>query len=107
MLQDTRITLFLLAELVATLRANDPDLLKRWLYGGIQDLGEPAVTELVLDWLDPFITRVERDRIVGWHLGVRLSQEWGIGSPRSIPEMGEVVSGRSGDEYWSSQANWN
>ena len=48
MLQDTRITLFLLAELVAALRANDPDLFKRWLYGGIQDLGGPAVTELVL-----------------------------------------------------------
>lgn len=45
MLQDTRITLFLLAELVAALRANDPDLLKRWLYGRIEDLGEPAVTE--------------------------------------------------------------
>ena len=72
MLQDTCITLFLLAELVAARRANDPDLFKRWLYGGIQDLGEPAVTELVLDWLDPFITRVERDRIVAWHLGVSL-----------------------------------
>ena len=72
MLQDTRITLLLLAELVAALRANDPDLFKRWLYGGIQDLGEPAVTELVLDWLDPFISRVERDRIVAWHLGVYL-----------------------------------
>ena len=48
MLQDTRITLFLLAELVAARRANDPDLFKRWLYGGIQDLGGPAVTELVL-----------------------------------------------------------
>ena len=35
------------------LRASDPDLFKRWLYGGIQDLGEPAVTELVLDWLQP------------------------------------------------------
>ena len=51
MLQDTRITLFLVAELVAARRANDPELFKRWLYGGIQDLGEPAVTELVLDWL--------------------------------------------------------
>ena len=48
MLQDTRITLFLLAELVAARPANDPDLLKRWLYGGNQDLGEPAVTDLVL-----------------------------------------------------------
>ena len=72
MLQNTRITLFLLVERVAALRANDPDLFKRWLYGGIEDLGEPAVTELLLDWLDSFITRVERDRIVAWHLGVSL-----------------------------------
>ena len=69
---ETRIALFLLAELVAALHANDPDTFKRWLYGGIEDLGEPAVTELLLDWLDPFITRVERDRIVAWHLGVSL-----------------------------------
>ena len=47
--QDTRIALFLLAELVAALQANDPDTLKRWLYGGIQNLGEPTVTELLLD----------------------------------------------------------
>ena len=66
MFQDTRIALFLLAEQVAALQANDPDLFKRWLYGGIQDLGEAAVTELLLDWIDPFITRVERDRIVAW-----------------------------------------
>ena len=72
MRRDTRIALFLMRELVAALRDNDPDLFKRWLYGGIQDLGEPAVTELVLDWLDPFNTRVERDRIVAWHLGVNL-----------------------------------
>ena len=51
---------------------NDPDTFKRWLYGGIQDLGEPAVTELLLDWIDLFITRVERDRMVAWHLGVSL-----------------------------------
>ena len=72
MTQDTRIALFLLAELVAALRANDPELFKRWLYGGIEDLGEPAVTELLLDWLDPFISRIERDRIVAWRLGVCL-----------------------------------
>ena len=65
MLQDTRITLFLFAELVAALLANDPDLFKRWLYGGIQDLGEPAVTELL--W-------------TGW---IRSSPEWrGTGSWR-------------------------
>jgi len=31
--------------------------------GGIEDLGEPAVNELVLDWLDPFITEVETNRV--------------------------------------------
>ena len=66
-----------MGELVTALRANDPDLFKRWLDGGIEDLGEPAVTELLLDWLDPFITRVERDRLTGWHLGhgIRLSRK--------------------------------
>ena len=46
-----------------------PDTFKRWLYGGIQDLGEPAVTELLLDWIELFITEVERERMVVWHLG--------------------------------------
>ena len=70
--QDTCIALFLLTELVAAVQANDPDTYKRWLYGGIQDLGESDVTELLLDWIDPFITRVERDKKVAWHLGVSL-----------------------------------
>ena len=38
MLHDARITLFLLAELVAALRVNDLELFKRWLNGRIQDL---------------------------------------------------------------------
>ena len=38
---------------------------------GEQDLGA-LVEELLLDWIDPFITRVERDRMVTWHLGVSL-----------------------------------
>ena len=59
-----------MGELVAALRANDPDLFKRWLSGGIEDLGEPAVTELLLDWLDPFLTAEEQDRLLGWHLGL-------------------------------------
>jgi len=54
------------------LLTNDPDTFKRWLYGGIQDLGEPGVTELMLDWLDAFITETESDRIVPWDLGVSL-----------------------------------
>ena len=72
MTHDTRIALFLMGELVAALRANDPDLFKRWLYGGIEDLGGPAVTELLLDWPDPFLTMEEQDRLMGWHLGVSL-----------------------------------
>ena len=72
MLQDTRIALFLLAELVAALQANDPDTFKRWLYGGIQDLGKPAVTELMTDWLTPLLLQEDADRLVAWHLGVSL-----------------------------------
>ena len=63
----THIALFLMGELVAALRANDPDLFKRWLHGGNEDLGEPAVTELLLDCLDPFLTVEEQDRLTGWH----------------------------------------
>ena len=59
MLQDTRIDLFLKAELFAALQANDLDTLKRWIYGSIQDPGEVVVTELLLDWIDPFNTEVE------------------------------------------------
>ena len=62
---ETRLVLFLMGELVAALRTNDPDLFKRWLCGGIEDLGEPAVTELLLDWLDPFLTEEEQDRLLG------------------------------------------
>ena len=69
---ETRIALFLLNELVSALRANDPDLFKRWLCGGVQDLGKPAVEELLLDWLAPFLTEDEKDRLVAWHLGVSL-----------------------------------
>ena len=69
---DTRIALLLLGELVASLRANDPDAFKRWLSGGAQDLGEQAVTELLLDWLAPLLTEEERDRLVAWYLGVSL-----------------------------------
>ena len=70
--QDTPIALFLLGELVAALRANDPGTFKRWLCGGIQDLGEQAVTELLRDWLTPLLTVEEKDRLIAWHLGVRL-----------------------------------
>ena len=67
-----RMMLCLLEQLIKALRANDPDTFKGWLSGGVEDLGDPAVTELLLDWLDSFITETERDRIVAWHLGISL-----------------------------------
>ena len=70
MTRNTRIAFFLMGELVAALRANDSDLFKRWLYGGIEDLGEEVVEELLLDWLYSFLTVEEQDRLLGWHLGV-------------------------------------
>ena len=69
---ETRIALFLLNELVSALRANDPDTFKRWLCGGVEDLGKSAVEELLLDWLAPFLTEAEKDRLITWHLGVGL-----------------------------------
>ena len=72
MTRDTRIALFLMGELIYALRANDPDLFKQWLSGGVQDLGEPVVEELLLDWLYSFLTVEEQDRLTGWHLGVSL-----------------------------------
>ena len=68
MTRDTRIALFLMEELVAALCAND----SVGCMGASEDLGEPAVTELLLDWLDPFLTEEEQDRLLGWHLGVSL-----------------------------------
>ena len=72
MTQETRIALLLMGELVTALRANDPVTFKRWLVGGIQDLGKPAVTELMADWMTPLLTQEDSDRLVGWHLGVSL-----------------------------------
>ena len=70
--QDTRIALFLMGELVAALRANDPDVFRQWLSGGIQDLGEPVVEELLLDWLDLFLNVEEQDWLMAWHLEVKI-----------------------------------
>jgi len=72
MTHDTQMHLLLLSELVSALRANDPDAFKRWLCGGVEDLGKPAVEELLLDWLAPFLTEAEKNRLIAWHLGVSL-----------------------------------
>ena len=64
--------MLLIGELLTALRANDPDTFKRWLVGGIQDLGKPAVIELMADWMTPLLTQEDADRLVGWHLGVSI-----------------------------------
>ena len=69
---ETQIHLLLLSELVSALRANDSDTFKRWLTGGIQDLGRPAVEELMLEWINPLLSVDETDRLVGWHPGVSI-----------------------------------
>ena len=70
--RNTHIALSLMGELVAALRVNDADAFKCWMSGGVQDLGEPAVEELLRDWLDPFLMVEAQDRLIGWHLGVSL-----------------------------------
>ena len=69
MTNHTHMHLQLLSELVFTLRANDPETIKRWLAGGMQDIGKPAIEELMIEWLNPLLTEDEANRIVGWHLG--------------------------------------
>ena len=49
MTRDTRIALFLMSELVAALRANDPDAFRGLLSEGMQELGVTEVEELLLD----------------------------------------------------------
>ena len=72
---DKQIYLLLLSELVSALRANDSDTFRRWLSGGIQDLGLPAVEELMLEWMNPLLIVEEMDPLVGWYLVVSLSLE--------------------------------
>ena len=72
MTTDTRIALFLMGELVAALRANDPVAFRGWLSEGMQELGVTEVEELLLDCLYSFLTAEEQDRLTGWHLGVSL-----------------------------------
>ena len=62
----------LLEELVLAVKANDADSFKGWLYEGLQELGEPVLTGLVLNVMLPSLSTSEKDRIVAWYLGVSL-----------------------------------
>lgn len=63
-------TLYILGELVSAQRANAPERFKFWLSIGRRDLGEPAVEEIRLDWIDSVMTETESDRLTAWSLGV-------------------------------------
>ena len=65
MTHDTRIALFLMGELVAALRANDPNAFRGLLAEGVQELGATEVEELLLVWLYSFLTAEEQDRLTG------------------------------------------
>ena len=69
MTQDTRIALFLMGELIAALRANDPDLFKRWLFGWVQVLWAPVME---VKWLAAFLKMEEQDRLLAGHPGLSL-----------------------------------
>ena len=61
MTHDTRIALFLMGELVAALRANDPDAFRGLLSEGIQELGVTEVEEFGLSLCDDDGTPIEID----------------------------------------------
>ena len=61
-----------MGELVAALRAKGPDVFKS---GGVQDLGESVVEELLQDWLALFLTAEEQERLTGWHMVVDLKTQ--------------------------------
>ena len=59
-----------MGELDAALRASDPYTFRDSLREAIQELGVTEMQELLLDWLCSFLTVEEKDRLLGWHLGV-------------------------------------
>ena len=65
-------TKVLLEDLVLSVRANDAQSFKGWLYEGLQELGELVLPGLVLNVMLSLISTTEKDRIVAWYLGVSL-----------------------------------
>ncbi len=54
------------------LRSNDADGYKSWLALGIEQLGSEVAGEVESDWMVPLLFEDERDRLIGWQLGVSL-----------------------------------
>ena len=89
MTHDTRIAPFLMGELVAALRANDPDPSSDGCMAASKTL-ESQKEELLLDWLDPFTTVEEQDRLLVGIWGKPLTR-WGMKSVEQIPQTGELI----------------
>ena len=62
----------LLEELDLAVKANDAESFKGWLYEGLQELGEPVLTRLVLNVMVLLLSTFGKDRIVAWYLGVSI-----------------------------------
>ena len=69
---DTKMTLALLQELLMALRANDAYGYKSCLAVGIEQLGRDVAGEVESEWMVPLLVEGERDRLIGWQLGVSL-----------------------------------
>ena len=69
---DPQMTLALLQELLMALRANDADGYKAWLALGIEKLGRDVAGEVKSDCMVPLLVEEERDRLIGWQLGMSL-----------------------------------
>ena len=65
-------TLAFTQELLMALRANDADGYKPWLALGIEELVMDVAAEVESDWMVPPLVEEERDRLIGWQLGVSL-----------------------------------
>ena len=64
MTHHTQMHLLLLSELVFALRDNDAATFRQWIAGGIQDLGKPAIEDLMIEWLTPLLTQDEAESLL-------------------------------------------
>lgn len=90
---ETQMTLALLQELLMALRANDADGYRSWLTLGIEQLGRDVAGEVESDWMVPLLVEAERDRLIGWQLGVSLHPVWGrIIVKLKLPTAAGIIS---------------
>jgi len=69
MTDDTRIALFLMGGACSCPTRQCPLPLQSLAVWGHRRPWRASVEELLLDWLDPFLTEEEQDRLIVWHLG--------------------------------------